>query len=226
MAKLIRVYDPNEKERKINLNIPEDACPGLLEFMSELPYGNDTPLIRGVFYQWYLRNLEAGTLDEALNEVLAGPGGLIPTGRQSRREAAPQPSRKKRMPRQREVTARALTGTSPSAGVHSDDQTSPGHQPTGRGLDALEPKGGDSHPAETVGSMATESAHSPVLDQVVAAPLPPSIGEAATNAGPTAAQPGLLQDREEELAQPNPPESPIPDADQMAVLNSMGAMFG
>lgn len=109
MAKLIRVYDPNETERKINLNIPEDVCPGLLEFMSELPYGKDTPLIRGVFYQWFLSNNAAGTLDQALNAALAGPGGMIPTGRQSRRESAEPPARKKRVPKQREVTARPGT---------------------------------------------------------------------------------------------------------------------
>ncbi|RMQ20831.1 hypothetical protein ALQ08_200233 [Pseudomonas syringae pv. delphinii] len=106
MAKLIRVYDPNETERKINLNIPEDVCPGLLEFMSELPYGKDTPLIRGVFYQWFLSHSEAGTLDQALNDALAGPGGMIATGRQSKRESAAPPTRKKRVPRQREITAK------------------------------------------------------------------------------------------------------------------------
>lgn len=106
MAKLIRVYDPNETERKINLNIPEDVCPGLLEFMSELPYGKDTPLIRGVFYQWFLSHSEAGTLDEALNDALAGPGGMIATGRQSKRDTAAPPTRKKRVPRQREITAK------------------------------------------------------------------------------------------------------------------------
>ena len=117
MAKLIRVYDPNETERKINLNIPEDVCPGLLEFMSELPYGKDTPLIRGVFYQWFLSNNAAGTLDQALNAALAGPGGMIPTGRQSRRESAEPPARKKRVPKQREVTARPGTVKGRSTGV-------------------------------------------------------------------------------------------------------------
>ncbi|WP_104962964.1 hypothetical protein [Pseudomonas sp. XWY-1] len=106
MAKLIRVYDPNETERKINLNIPEDVCPGLLEFMSELPYGKDTPLIRGVFYQWFLSHSAAGTLDTALNHALAGPGGMIATGRQSKRDSATPPTRKKRVPRQREITAK------------------------------------------------------------------------------------------------------------------------
>ncbi|RFQ05745.1 hypothetical protein [Pseudomonas putida] len=113
MAKLIRVYDPNETERKINLNIPEDVCPGLLEFMSELPYGKDTPLIRGVFYQWFLSHSEAGTLDEALNIALAGPGGMIATGRQSKRESAAPPSRKKRVPRQREITAKPGAAKAP-----------------------------------------------------------------------------------------------------------------
>ncbi|SBW85409.1 hypothetical protein PVE_P0371 (plasmid) [Pseudomonas veronii 1YdBTEX2] len=42
MAKLVRVYDPDETERRINLTLPDAVCPGLLEFMSELPYGNDT----------------------------------------------------------------------------------------------------------------------------------------------------------------------------------------
>ncbi|RJT88181.1 hypothetical protein D6T65_19355, partial [Arthrobacter frigidicola] len=122
MAKLIRVYDPNETERKINLNIPEDVCPGLLEFMSELPYGKDTPLIRGVFYQWFLSNNAAGTLDQALNAALAGPGGMIPTGRQSRRESAEPPARKKRVPKQREVTARPGTVKASEILVHPEPQ--------------------------------------------------------------------------------------------------------
>ncbi|GAB0084323.1 hypothetical protein TOC8172_40360 [Pseudomonas syringae] len=72
MAKLVRVYDPDETERRINLILKEAVCPGLLEFMSELPYGMDTPLIRGVFYQWFKKHSEEGTLDESFKQSFVG----------------------------------------------------------------------------------------------------------------------------------------------------------
>lgn len=118
MAKLVRVYDPDETERRINLILKDAVCPGLLEFMSELPYGNETPLIRGIFYQWFLEHCEAGTLDDALNDALSGPGGLISIGSQGTREP-PSARHRKRVPKQRSVTAKP--GGRQPATVHSDE---------------------------------------------------------------------------------------------------------
>lgn len=76
MAKILRVYDPSERSRRLPLIIYEDDCPGLLQFFSTLDYRTDTPLVRGVLYQWFLTHSNAGTLDAAVREALAGPGGI------------------------------------------------------------------------------------------------------------------------------------------------------
>lgn len=76
MAKLVRIHDPSDRQRRVPLVVQEDACPGLLEFLSKLQYGHETPLIRGIVYQWYLHHRDAGTLGDATGAVLAGPGGV------------------------------------------------------------------------------------------------------------------------------------------------------
>ncbi|WP_425953091.1 hypothetical protein [Ralstonia pseudosolanacearum] len=107
MAKLIRVFDPEETERRINLVIPRAACPGLLEFLAEMPYRTETPLIRGIVSQWYIKHRDAGTLDEAINEALEGTGGLIEAGPPTRQgKKTPSRSRGSKVVRQRSVTAR------------------------------------------------------------------------------------------------------------------------
>ncbi|HJV84548.1 MAG TPA: hypothetical protein VJ698_03665 [Noviherbaspirillum sp.] len=75
MAKILRVYDPSVTIRRVPLVIQDASCPGLVEFLSKLAYGTETPLIRGVLYQWFLAHQAAGTLDQAAAEVLDGPGG-------------------------------------------------------------------------------------------------------------------------------------------------------
>lgn len=76
MAKIIRVHDSSVTERRIHLVIQESSCPGLIEFMSKLEYGTETPLIRGVVYQWFLTNRAAGKLNAAVESALAAPGGV------------------------------------------------------------------------------------------------------------------------------------------------------
>ncbi|WP_236186201.1 hypothetical protein [Pseudomonas juntendi] len=228
MAKLIRVYDPNETERKINLNIPEDVCPGLLEFMSELPYGKDTPLIRGVFYQWFLSHSEAGTLDEALNNALAGPGGMIATGRQSKRESAAPPSRKKRVPRQREITAKPGAVKAP----------------------AVAPPSGPLTPAEPMEpALVVEEVRPPLQPEPVGtqsgAPLHTGAVEAHALSVPVATPPDYGMDARDSLIDQQPqllssagaldeaspshdsqdPTTAEPTNSQMAALDAMGNMF-
>lgn len=90
MAKLIKVFDPSETQRRIGLVIQRDSCPGFLEFLAELPYGAETPLLRGILYQWYLAHQEAGDLDAAIEAAMNGPGGFIQSsGPSPRRSAAP-----------------------------------------------------------------------------------------------------------------------------------------
>lgn len=76
--KIVRIYDPSVTQRRIPLELHESACPGLIEFLTTIPYGTETPLVRGVLYQWFIAHKEAGTLDEAVNQVLSGPGAKVP----------------------------------------------------------------------------------------------------------------------------------------------------
>ena len=76
MARFLKQYDPNETYRRIGIEIREQHCPRLLEFMASLTVGVEGPAIRAVFYQWFLAHEQAGSLTEALESVVHGPGGL------------------------------------------------------------------------------------------------------------------------------------------------------
>ena len=210
MAKLVRVYDPDETERRFNLILKDAVCPGLLEFMSELPYGNDTPLIRGVFYQWFIQHSEAGTLDEALNAVLSGPGGLISVGSQGTREPLSTRPRK-RIPKQRSVTAKPgmrLPTTGQTEGAAASQSTvvldPPPVQPTAHPAHQELPR-----PAEP--DLHLPGSEEPQAVEVQApspAALPPTPDHSLT-----VAQMDIVGDGQ------------MPDEEQVALLNSMGAMF-
>ncbi|MBV0881609.1 hypothetical protein KTQ42_20215 [Noviherbaspirillum sp. L7-7A] len=86
MAKFLRQYDPSETKRRVTIEISEENCPGMLEALSVLPYGHETPLIRAVFYQWLLDRQAEGLQDEAMLAALAGPGGR-PDGRRPNKMA-------------------------------------------------------------------------------------------------------------------------------------------
>lgn len=202
MAKLIRVYDPDEKERRINLVLPEAVCPGLLEFMAEVPYGNDTPLIRGVFYQWFLKHRDAGTLDEALNEALSGPGGLVAL-HANRMTQQPSARSKKRVPKQRSVTAKP--GLPPA--------TSPPH----RQQDAAQKMSNEL----VVSPPVHEQGQDPGLSTRGLAAVE-AIEEKAPDPAPPLPGNGHLSDS---LVQPTTEHVElIPDADQLDALNLMGSI--
>jgi hypothetical protein len=212
MAKLVRVYDPDETERRINLILPDAVCPGLLEFMSELPYGNDTPLIRGVFYQWFIQHSEAGTLDDALNKVLSGPGGLISVGGKGARD--PINSRpRKRIPKQRSVTAKP--GGRQSAAAHasepaqSDSTLTKDSQPVAQ--PATQPQ-----PSEPRGHTETHlPAPGQPAGQASADPAPSPLTLQHQNEHPlSVAQTSVVDDGGQ-----------MPDSEQVALLNAMGTMF-
>ncbi len=86
MAKFLRQYDSSETKRRVTIEISEEVCPGMLEALSVLPYGHETPLIRAVMYQWILDRQAEGDLDEAMLAALAGPGGR-PDGRRPNKMA-------------------------------------------------------------------------------------------------------------------------------------------
>lgn len=206
MAKLVRVYDPDETERRINLILKEAVCPGLLEFMSELPYGMDTPLIRGIFYQWFIKHSIEGTLDEALNAVLSGPAGLISIGSQTTREQ-PNPRPRKRTHKQRTVTVKA-----------GARQTTPGHQATpavshSTGVTESKPD----EPALPVPDHLIESSH---VESVAPSHQLPAAQATTASALSEADQQPLTVAQEVVDAGEH-----LPDADQVALLQTMGNLF-
>lgn len=73
MARIIRQYDPTETLRRITIEIKEANCPGLLKFLSQLPYGHESSLLRAVTYQCFLEH--QGNLDQAIANALCGLGG-------------------------------------------------------------------------------------------------------------------------------------------------------
>ncbi|MBJ2259206.1 hypothetical protein [Pseudomonas psychrophila] len=207
MGKLVRVYDPDETERRINLILPDAVCPGLLEFMSELPYGNDTPLIRGVFYQWFVQHRDAGTLDEALSDALSGPGGLIAIGSKGARDQIVTKSRK-RAPRQRSARG---GGHHPTAAQPEQISESPS---------TLVP---DHHRDQVLAQPAPGSLQTAVPD--VHSPMTSDPIKDADPTSPVAVQ--STEDHSLTVAQMDVGNSNglNPDAEQIALLNSMGAMF-
>lgn len=75
MARFLKMVDPDETYRRIGLEIRENNCPGLIEFLAMLPYGFESSVLRGVFYQWYLEHKEKGDLEQAVRTALTGLGG-------------------------------------------------------------------------------------------------------------------------------------------------------
>lgn len=210
MAKLVRVYDPDETERRVNLILKDAVCPGLLEFMSELPYGNETPLIRGIFYQWFLEHSEAGTLDNALNTALSGPGGLIAIGSQGSREPVTAKPRK-RIAKQRSVTARP-GGRQPVTGQAEHGLSS---QPA----EIQEPLPAHllAQPESELPQIAQPDPPVPVL------PEPHTVEVLVPS--PSAVLPTEVHSQAAAQVEGGNGSNQVPDADQLALLNSMGTLF-
>lgn len=70
MSRIVKVFDPNITKRPVTVFYTEDACPGLLEFFSTLPYRSESSLIRTIVHDWFVSHKEAGTLDAAVAEIL------------------------------------------------------------------------------------------------------------------------------------------------------------
>lgn len=129
MARIIRQYDPSEPQRRITMEIKEENCPGFLEFLSQLPYGHESSLLRAVTYQWFLEH--QGNLDQAIANALCGLGGRpdnrLPKGVQREVLNLRQTVAKKK---HQAVKARPV---SPAPRVNrSTTQTSPGKKSAAR----------------------------------------------------------------------------------------------
>ncbi|NNM52282.1 MAG: hypothetical protein HKM02_08665 [Pseudomonadales bacterium] len=67
----------NDVTKKILLSIQDEHCPGLLHFLNSLPYGAETPFVRGVLYQWVLQHQDHENINELVTTVMSGPGGQL-----------------------------------------------------------------------------------------------------------------------------------------------------
>jgi hypothetical protein len=105
MAKLVRLHDPGESERRVTTVLKHDQVPETLEFLATLPYGSENAFIRGLIHQWVLAHKDSPTLDDAVDAVLNGPGGRITTT-SATRGARPLVREKRRTPRRTLPTPR------------------------------------------------------------------------------------------------------------------------
>lgn len=179
MAKLVRLFDPNEPERRINLVIQEDACPGLLEFLSSMPYRTETPLLRGIIYQWFLMNRDAGTLDEAIQSALEGVGGLM----KSHAETTPPKKQGPGRPRTRAIRTPRAIAARPMAKSKGTQEEQPGNHETPRQAPTASPL-----PTPEVGRNEAQAVAAPEVAAVNSAPA-----RAAPNP-PQAIQPAIDAD--------------------------------
>ena len=76
MGKLVKVFDPDERERQLHYWLREHQVPGLLRFLARLPYGAEAAFLRGVAQLWVLENGNAGDIDDRVNRAIDAGGGL------------------------------------------------------------------------------------------------------------------------------------------------------
>ena len=79
MAKLVRLHDPGDTDRRVTTVLKHDQVPEALEFLASLPYGTENAFIRGLIQQWVLAHKDSPTLDDEITAVLNGPGGRYTT---------------------------------------------------------------------------------------------------------------------------------------------------
>lgn len=203
MPKLIRVFDPDETERRITMEVSEANCPDLLSFLSEMPYRTETPLIRGVFYQWFLQHKEAGTLDAAVDVALHGLGGLIEDARPAEPVKRGRPSKARRP---RTVTPRVVAAPRSHAPAQPTQQ-----EPLQRAAITAPPdnKYQEDQPINRNEAVA------PTVNQPLAPPATIASQPVAPATGqpPRAAEPALVQ------------LPTVIDADALAALDGMDTMF-
>lgn len=125
MPNVVKVLDPAVTRRQLSVVIAEDTVPGLLEFLVSLPYRSEANLVRTVFYEWFLSQREAGTLDESVASIL----GLDttqhvrrPVGRSARR---PQKAAVQRTPGRSGAAPATGRPATPSQNIHHGSEALP-----------------------------------------------------------------------------------------------------
>lgn len=69
MARYQKVHDPDQTERRFNLVVPRDQCPGFLEFVDNLPMRWESAVLRGILYQFFESHRQIGDLDDAVRSA-------------------------------------------------------------------------------------------------------------------------------------------------------------
>lgn len=123
MARYLKVHDPAETKRQIHIVVTEAHAPGVLEFLSSLPHGCEAGLIRGLLTQFVERcsALEERQLNQAVQDVLDGPGGIATPGRVSTK---PKTTKRKAVTVQKKATqnVREEVGASPMPAQTAEHQ--------------------------------------------------------------------------------------------------------
>jgi hypothetical protein len=161
MARYVKQYDPSETYRRLGVEIREAHCPGLLEYMSSLPVGVEGPAMRAVFYQWFLENEQKGTLVEALEGGVNGPGGLANSRTLEQKNNTPRVPAAKRVSPPVKSTRRSMASVPTASPLETPNQ-------------AIVPRG-DALPPQPVVAGLNASETSEV-------PTTPAIGVARENA--------------------------------------------
>jgi hypothetical protein len=91
MPSLVKVFDPEVTRRQLTFVVSEESTPGLMEFFASLPYRTEAALIRTVMYEWFVTQKEAGTLDDAVTNIL---GMELQQPVRSTRRTSPRAQRK------------------------------------------------------------------------------------------------------------------------------------
>jgi hypothetical protein len=115
MAKLVRLHDPGDAERRVTTVLKHDQVPETLEFLATLPYGSENAFIRGLIHQWVLAHKDSPTLDDEIDAVLNGPGGRITTPTSPRSARALVREKRRASPRRLPAAPRPAIAPAPTA---------------------------------------------------------------------------------------------------------------
>lgn len=58
----------------LNVRYTDEQCPGMREILASAPMDQQSALVRGILFQWCLMHKQSGTLEQAMINVLNGPG--------------------------------------------------------------------------------------------------------------------------------------------------------
>lgn len=90
MPKIVKVFSEDEVRRQVHFILQEHQAPGLLRFLSSLPYGAEGAWWRGVAALWLQEYAQAPDLEAKICAVMAAGGGDGAASHTSRKQRAPR----------------------------------------------------------------------------------------------------------------------------------------